>query len=613
MSASVLAPSPQAASNASAPPHAAPAVAAVLQEWSPLHAAVNGQVAKLTFGRMGLRTLDEEEVRTGAADGGVVAHRNAKVLFAHCEELTAAGDLEVDIFAMEMAIGSGVHAVQLLDHFEALCIGAHRDYYDRLTFFACDIALDTIAQARDHGIFDRHPQRVVLGLSDALDPARLLRLDSGEAIDLTGRLRAVYHNLALSRLPRNLFRRSLGLDQHGRATVENWALVIHRLVLRYPEELLRFTRLTVEELQTIAQGGDPTKKQLLAPLFPLIDVDLALAAVDITQLSEGPDLVAIAQAMATDLANRDQPGAADAFGTATAAAGGDIWVVHSAAATYCLEKTLEILRPDGYICYSDFGPATAHWASAGYQQAPREASIAWGLNHFAIDRWLTSLDNDGNARSTLSIPRGESAANIKHRLAGRGAIPATRNAFEAQFDGSADAKVEQILDIARYFATPQAQRIQAYRQALVAQPENWLLLAEAGEFALRHDNNAELGHLLLTEALRFNPWHLATAWNALGDLYRAISDVDRAQHAYEQAIRAKPEDHHSYINLAAVYGLRCNFARALEFAALGIARDTQGHDFESSKAVFDGLLSGLLAQRQVGSRLRSERDANPER
>lgn len=612
MSAAVGGSASQAHPTASETAHQPQPVAAVLQDWSPLHAAVNGQVAQLAFQRLGLQTLHADELLSRAADGGVCAHRNAQVLFAHCEELTASGDLEPNIFTMEMAIGSGVHAVQLLDHFEALCTAAGRDYYERLTFFACDSTARAIAHARDRRIFDRHPQRVVLGLSDPLDPARLLRLDTGEAIDLTGRLRAVYHNLALSQLPRNLFRRSSDLDKDGQTTPAHWALVIHRLVLRYPHELTRFTRLTIEELQTVAQSADPAKKHLLEPLFALVDVDLALAAVDVTQLAEGPELIGIAEQLATALADSGNASAGDAVRSDAVAENGDIWVMHSSAAMYCLEKTLEILRPDGYVSYCDFGPATAPGANGGHQRQPHDAPIAWGLNHFAIDNWLTSLDNDGNARATLTIPRGQSEAKIKHRLAGRGAIAATRSAFGAQFDGSADATVEQLLDIARNTAEQTDQRIQAYRQVLVAQPENWLVLAEAGELALRHDNNAELGHLLLTEALRFNPWHLATAWNTLGDLYRAVRDLERAQHAYEQAVAAKPEHHHGYMNLASVYGLRCDFARAVEFAALGLARDTQGVDFERCKAVFDGLLAGLLAQRQVATRLRSERDTYPQ-
>lgn len=570
----------------------------VLQDWSPLQACLTKQLEQLAFQRLGLPTFRPDDHRDADQHGSVAAHRNAEILFAHCEELSATDDLEPDIIALDIAIGRGLHVLQLLDRFESLCTGAGRDYYGRLTLFACADNAATLADARNHGIFDRHPQRVVLGLVDPLDPARLLRLDTGEAIDLTGRLRAVFHNCSLSKLPANLFRRSSAVDPNSQIAADQWSCVIQRTILRFPQELGRFTALTVQELQAMAQSDETARQRVFAPLFALMDVELALGAVEITQLPEGADLVGIAQRIVNDLAVVPRQTPEGAAPVAGGEAPNDIWVLHSAAVLHCLEKTLEILRPDGYFWYCDYGPVTA--ATAG------------GLNHSALDSWLTSQDNTGNPRSGLSTPRGEGEGMIHHRLASRAAIPVTRNAFEAQFDGAAAAKLAQLLDIARNAVAPSADRMQTYRQILLAQPENWALLAEAGEIAVRQANNAELGHLLLTEALRIQPWH-AAAWNTLGDLYRVMQDLDPAQRAYEQAVRVNPEHYRGYLNLAVVHGLRCDFARAVEFAALSIARDTQGHDFERSKAVFDELLARLLAQRQVAIRSMQDRDDDPER
>jgi len=566
-----------------------PPQAPVLQDWTPLGACLDWQIGQAAFQLRGAQAFTTQEVPNLINQGGMGAYRAAEVLFAHCAELDAQDDLESEIWVMELAVGLGLHAVQLLDRFAALCREHGRNYYDRLTFFATDGTPRMVEDAQRQGVFDRHAGHVVLGLCDALDPAHLQRLDTGETLDLTGRLRAVLHTYLLCVLPANLFRRRRSVAQDGNAVFE-WSVVVARTVLRHAADLPGFSHLDLDQVLELAQRPNALDRLPLAPLYPLVDLDLALVTIVPGEHPEGPEIERIAEAL----------GAQDDAD--------DTWVLHSAGAIRSLERTLQILRQDGIVLYRDYGPATAAQANGNHLYQHYGTTTATGINHFAIDSWAAAV-----AGAEITAPPGEGEASIKNRLLSRAPLPGTRAAFVLHFDPRAFDALEQAIAKAREALGGQGDAMEAYRHALQLERDNWVLLGEAGEVALRHARQLELAQLLLTEALRINPWYSAAIWGHLGDLHWAVGRIDGAEQAYHSAVRANPEHHRAYLALAELNRARGNDVAALEFAAQSLARDRDGVDREHTRALLDGLIERLKDQHERAALLRRERQAGSPR
>ncbi len=603
------------------PPPPADESAVVLQDWTPLSQCLDWQVGRFGFHQRGSKAFTSHEVPNLINQGGLSAYRAADVLFAHCCELDAAGLLEPQIEVLEMAIGLGLHAVQMLDRFVALCQAEQRNYAQRLVFYATDATPQLLQDAAQRGIFARHRDRVVLGHVNALDPAQLTRLDTGETIDLTGRLRAVLHTYLLCVLPANLFKRLRAYqddqpagehwqrirDAAGQACWQQWGVVVARTLLRHVEELHRFTPLSLAQLQALAASQDAAQIQPLVPLYPLMDLGLSLAGFDPATLTEGPELSRLAERMTADLLAQAQAEAPQ--GDFVAPAAQEVWVLHSAGAYNSLEKTLELLRPNGFILYRDYGPATAARANGSHLYQHYGATTAFGVHHYGIDSWLQDVLPQP---AIVSVPDGEGEASIKTRLVARQPLPKTRAAFQKGFDPQAFSTLEQSVEAARHAVDANA-CVQAYRHALQMEPDNWLLLSEAGEVVLRRVRNGELAAVLLQESLRINPWYNAGAWNALGDLAWTVGDFAQAESCYLKAVAANPEWHKGYLNLAECAERNKDFARAVELAGQALARDVDAVDGATIRQILDRTEKSLHTQRQLAGNWRRQRQAGASR
>lgn len=578
----------------------------LLQEWTPLTRCLDWTLGQMAFQQRGSQAFTTQEVPNLINQGGLPAYRAAEVLFAHCLEIDGQGKLEREIWGLEMALGLGLFSLQLLDRFQALCRAHGRDYYDRIRWFATDGTPRMVLDARDHGVFERHAGKVVLGLVDALDPARLVRLDNQETVDLTGRLRMVVHTYLLCVLPANLFRRQIQRDERGEREV--WGAVMARTVLRKPEDLPLFSPLSVAQVQAAAASEERQVLQQLTPLYPLVDLELALAGFEPNDLAEGPELHRIADQIAAALPAPD-PAAKD-----QADPRDDLWVLHSAGAQHSLGRTLEILRPDGFLYYRDYGPATAKRANGNHLYQHYGATTAAGINHFALDGWLQSPGPDGQPRAQVSAPEGEGEASIKNRLVSKAALPETRRAFALHFDPRGFETLERLVEDARKaLGQPGGKAMDLFRQALQLERDNWQLLGEAGDVALRRERNPELAHMLMTEALRINPWYAAATWNSLGDLFWSQNEFDQAQAAYQKATEANPEHYRGYLNLADCRIRQGDWAGAVEQAAKAIARDIDGSEAERAQTLLQEAAKRLAEQRLRAARYRKERQAGSSR
>ncbi len=577
-------------------PHALPAL--LLEDWTPLHRCLDWQLGQLAFAQRGAQAFTSQQVPNLINQGGLSAYRAAEVLFANCVELDQAGELEQDITCLEIAIGLGLFSLQLLDRFAALCREHGRDYYERLTWYASDGTPRMVQDAQKNGVFERHAGRVVLAVVDALDPTRLTRLDDGTTVELTGRLRAIFHTYLLCVLPANLFRRS----RTGIERAESWGAVVAQTVLDKVADLPLFATLTAEQVQTLAQQRDPGALAQLVPLYPLLDLVLALAPFDPESIGEGPELRRIADQLTSSL---------------TAAPEGEdeyVWVLHSAGAQHSLALQLQALRPNGFLLYRDYGPASAARANGNHLYQHYGATTAAGINHFALDGWLQQATDQGGRGAQVSVPPGEGEASIKTRLVSKAELPATRTAFALHFDQRAFERLEALMARARELvAKDPAGALEAYRHALLIERDNWLLLGEAGDVALRRNREMGLAQTLLTEALRINPWYAAGTWNSLGDLYWAANEFGAARQSYQRAVQANPEHWQGYLNLSDCCLREGDWAGAVEHAAQALARDVEGEQAERAQKLLVLAAERLGQQRQRAQVLRKARQAGTSR
>ncbi len=558
----------------------------VLQDWTPLSHCLDYQLGQVAFQQRGAQAFTTNEVPNLINQGGMSAYRAAEVFYAHCGEAEEAGTLGDDIVCLEIAMGLGLASLQLLDRFKALCTAGEKDWYDRLTWYATDATPKMVTDARDNAVFERHKDVVVLGLVDAMRPSVLRRIDTEEVIDLTGKLRALFNAYLLSLLPSNVLHLAEKADDDGNIT-RRWGIVMARTVLRQADSLSKFTNLTLDGLRTVLGSGDFGAAMGIVHLYPLFDLDLTLAEVTADQYEGFAEVERIAANINAEQNGPLKPGEER-----------KTWVLHSSGATVSLRLMLELLQDDGMVLFRDYGPATASNANRSHLYQHYGAATATGLNHFAFDTMYALPLDQGGCAATVSIPEGEGEAPIKNRLVARAALPKTRAAFLKQFERKAFATLEKKMNEARTPKSGLQDVMEHYRNALMLERDNWALLTEAAEVALRRFEHVELAEMFSREAIRINPWYNPLAWNVLGDIAAHRGDGDSALFAYNNAVKNNPEHWRGWFGLYLVHRQTGNFAEALNCASKALANDSRGEQRERLKgAVQDA--AGLLAEQQT--------------
>ncbi len=132
---------------------------------------------------MGTGTDLFTRTREQGVPGGYVAgafrcqslSRNAAdVFFASLVAADKDGQLEDDIFVLELGIGVGLFARYFLDTLRDLCRQHKKDYYSRLTYIAADRSERMLHDLLRHGVLAEHPGRYRVRQVDALNPETLL-------------------------------------------------------------------------------------------------------------------------------------------------------------------------------------------------------------------------------------------------------------------------------------------------------------------------------------------------------------------------------------------------------------------------------------------------------
>jgi tetratricopeptide (TPR) repeat protein len=245
------------------------------------------------------------------------------------------------------------------------------------------------------------------------------------------------------------------------------------------------------------------------------------------------------------------------------------------AALSSIRRSLDALKPDGFLLYRDLGPATADGANAPLTHRTY-GPVAWTpVNHFLLDRWMARPADLGGLGAHVSMPAKEALAPVQTRLVSHSPLPRTRTALALHFDPRAFEAQERLVAEARALANAGDQRaLDGYRAALQVERDDWRVLAEAGEVALRNLGSPESARMFLSEALRINPWYDAPAWLAWADLNWGLGQRSAAREAIERAVAASPGHARPHAAQAALAVQERRWPLALEAVGKALARES---------------------------------------
>ena len=548
----------------------------VLERFTPIIDSIEWKVGHRYWQVRGTAAFTSNEVPHMVTNDGVRAARAADVLFASCKGAADEGNLEDEIQVAELAVGLGLHARLMLDRFQARCVEASVDWYERLTFYVTDWSAQTLQDLVARGTLPAHHEgRVKFGLLNALAPDQLIDLASGEATPLSG-LRAIVHNYLLAVLPFDL------LVQQG----EQWLQVQVQTRIDDLQVAALLSEVPLEELAGLVQGGGDDALDRLVPLYELFCMERAFFPIDISDVPGRQEL------------ERFNDEVVAPWLQAHPDANGQVRLLHSRGALESLRATLPVLRDDGFVLLSDYGWTRLEDLLTVKQHQRFGPATAMGLNFCFLDDQVV---RDG---ARLQTPSDDDQASIRARLISKTELPATEAAFhEAYATGplnelyrltSAAAQAQKSGDI----VTASARFAEAHRRF----PESWHLLAEAARHATFYARNPQLGLELAARARALNPTASAQVYNELGDALYELGRAEEAHGAYLQAMQVDPDHPRGYMNLSWTLADLGRFDEALEALGKAMALDIwgtlEGPLLEKQKQV-------LVARAQVQRRKQS--------
>lgn len=552
--------------------------AILLEDWTPLGRCLDVRLGRAAWPTHAASLFRDEQVPHLAHDSGSLSRRHAAVLLAWCEARAAEDALPERIVVVEAGIGTGLHLCYLLRHFVAASEERGVDWAERLLVWVTDVSAELLEKARSRNLF---PERfdVRYGLLDVVRPERVLPLDAegrlGEPEELPA-IHAFFANYVLDLMPMDLFRRSPSAPSAEASDAPRWQAALVRTWLSEPAALSRHTDLDVDGIRALVARGGPGAWAALAPIWSLLQLELRTFPL---QDDDHPDLAlleTVADAIEAELGADHE---ALAEGTV---------VLHSGGALTVLQRIGAALAETGFGVFRDVALVTAAEAAVPRGLTHYGPTTAVGVSFYEIDRAMAG----GALR--FCAPAHDGPRAQASRLLLRREDPAVEQAFAVALDGDALAAVEARVAGARNQTDPNA-AIEAYRAALAEEPDNWVLLLEAGKVALERGRNARLAALLAREGLRINAVTAADLWRLLGDALWALGDRASAYAAYQAALEIRPADPHAHYGAAFVDGERGRFESAMRHIGEALAADHDGNLRADVLRLLDACLRGQTA------------------
>src|SRR5437660_1761398 len=151
----------------------------VIQDFVPLAESLEWELGQQYLRERGNKAFisDASPVPFVINNDGTLSRNAAEVFFASLVEAEKAGDLEPEIFVLELGIGVGLFARFFLDSFQELCQTHKKNFYHRLCYIAADKSEQMLRDVCRHGVFANHPGRYLLRTVDAMEPDKELPFD----------------------------------------------------------------------------------------------------------------------------------------------------------------------------------------------------------------------------------------------------------------------------------------------------------------------------------------------------------------------------------------------------------------------------------------------------
>jgi len=326
---------------------------------------------------------------------------------------------------------------------------------------------------------------------------------------------------------------------------------------------LRAARVdSLEEARALAASGGADDLRRLLPLLPLLELETAFKPWT-------PD--GAARRMIDDaFAGRDGHADADAD-VGTRAPAGERVILNDGAID-CLDAILKTLGDPGFIVINDYGPVRAEDVGGHVGVQRFGGSVALGVNFPLIERTLAARG------LTVAAPDGDEERRVHTRLCARRAAPRAVEILRQRFSAEADRRLDAPHEEARCHlgAGRRDQALEAYRQAVERNPDDWQILGEAAEYVGLQLGDHAAGLELVRAALERNPWYSPWLWNVLGDCLFYRNRLTDAHDAFAQALRVDPDDPRSNLNIAFTLSASGDQAGALAAIARGLANDGKG-------------------------------------
>jgi tetratricopeptide (TPR) repeat protein len=507
------------------------AISRVVEEFRPVCESLEWSLGHLHWARAGVAPFVRNEVPFLINNDGLTSESAAAVLFASCRR---SSDRAGPVRVLELGAGLGLFARFFLDAFRSLCEQESENFYERLTYIVTDGSAHSVEHWRRVGLFAGHDGRVITGVCDALRPNQIHPLD-GSTQPIAG-LHAILCNYILDVLPASIVRQ-------GEQGVEELQVRTH--LAADAALVAQYTSLSSQEICALAGSANAADRERLIPLLPILEVEVAFRPLSRT-----------VPYLDTALAN----------GSSSSRI-----LVNDGALT-CLEQSLGLIEPDGFVLINDYGPVGEAQGEVHAQPQRFGATSAHGLNFPLLEKVLVSRG------CRVSKAAGDDERSIHTRLVTLNEPGPVYEVFEARFGKQAAAYFTGPIESARAHiaAGRKGEALEDYKLAVSRQPRNWSLIGEAGEFVALHLLDYQAGLELASAAIELNPCYSSWLWNVLGDCLYCLNRHADAHEAYLQAERIDEHDPRAQLNLAYTYQGRGEFDAALESVAAGLASDLRG-------------------------------------
>jgi len=464
----------------------------VIQDYCPLAESLEWELGQQYFRERGNKAFISDAIPVPFLinNDGTLSRNAAEVFFTSCQVAEKAGDLEEDIYVLELGIGVGLFARFFLDNFRELCEQHGKDYYDRLCYIAGDLSERMLHDMLRHGVLADHAGHYRIRRINALEPDKHLPNDAM----FRGRdgkpLRAVFLNYLLDCLPAAIL--EIDADQVRQLCV--------RTCLARNVKLDDHTDMSIEQLRERAKSSDTKARDELMEVYGLFASEYDYRPVAPSSIPFGEFAVAFGK----PLAKR---------------------IMHNYGAIQCLERLLGMLHPNGFVLMNEYG-MTSVGREDDYEHQRFSFATAVGLNFPLLKAYFQKHETKLNWVEPFS---GE-GRGIETRLLGHQPAHDTIVKFHERFQPAVFQKLDEPVQKAR--ACVKAGRFEMaanfYNEALRMQPRNWYLMGEVSSFLTYQMRDLKAAIDVAKVALSFNPACSADLWNILGD---ALYEFGRTEEA----------------------------------------------------------------------------------